>query len=308
MVSLVFQLVFLSSVLVALSEIQPISFEGSASVRCEHPQNDSVVQVEEMKMKISQLGILEDCARQSNAKDVNLEELEKENAQLTHEILVLQSSLKDIKQIEGDSSYSSKRISQLKEQVGLLWASSRKNNFDIHVLEAKVHDAEEKLEKLASQILQEANIINEQWIQIQHLEQALQMSKVCQWIRTSKACEEVKYAKCAFLKFIKDFYGPYLQKLINFLDSNLGKESIWPPYLSQSSSQLRIIMSAVQKYHHQLQSSVKRLMEKNKVTSAMANEELIFFMASVLITFPFMTLWHFLFQLIRDASLTENSR
>ncbi|KAG9447802.1 hypothetical protein H6P81_013930 [Aristolochia fimbriata] len=291
MVSFIFQLVFLSSALVALSEMQPIPFEGSPSVRRRDPPKNVVSRVEEVKSKISQLeSILEEYARQSNPKDENLKDLEKQNAELTNKILVLEGSLEDIKQIEGDLLSSSGTISQLKEEVQLLWATSRKNNFDLQVLEAETHNAEDKLKKLASKAVQEANIINEQWIQIQHLEQALQMSK----IRVSKAHREVYYAKCTLLKSIKEFCDLHLYKLIDFLDSNLpGKEYI-SPYLLHSSSRLRSMMSAAEKYHHELQRFVKRLMEKSEITSAFANEELIFFMVSVLITFPFMTVWHFL--------------
>lgn len=35
-----------------------------------------------------------------------------------------------------------------------LWAALRKNNFDIHILESKTHDAEEKIEELTSRVEQ----------------------------------------------------------------------------------------------------------------------------------------------------------
>ncbi|CAL8076184.1 unnamed protein product [Prunus armeniaca] len=47
-----------------------------------------------------------------------------------------------------------------------------KYNFDLHVLESKAQDAEDRLETVASQAQKMADIVTEQWIQIQRLEQA----------------------------------------------------------------------------------------------------------------------------------------
>ncbi|CAL2252816.1 unnamed protein product [Prunus armeniaca] len=61
--------------------------------------------------------------------------------------------------------------------VRLLWAASRKYNFDLHVLESKAQDAKDRLEMVASQAQKMADTVTEQWIQIQRLEQALHITQ-----------------------------------------------------------------------------------------------------------------------------------
>ncbi|PQP91617.1 uncharacterized protein Pyn_23917 [Prunus yedoensis var. nudiflora] len=60
--------------------------------------------------------------------------------------------------------------------VRLLWAASRKYNFNLHVLESKAQDAEDRLETVASQAQKMAEIVTKQWIQIPRLEQALHIT------------------------------------------------------------------------------------------------------------------------------------
>ncbi|CAL2252793.1 unnamed protein product [Prunus armeniaca] len=62
--------------------------------------------------------------------------------------------------------------------VRLLCAASRKYNFDLHVLESKAQDAEDGLDTVASQAQKMADIVTEQWIQIQRLEQALHITQI----------------------------------------------------------------------------------------------------------------------------------
>ncbi|CAL2225484.1 unnamed protein product [Prunus armeniaca] len=62
-----------------------------------------------------------------------------------------------------------------KLKVRLLWAASRKYNFDLNVLESKAQDAEDRLETVASQKM--VDIVTEQWIQIHWLEQALHITQ-----------------------------------------------------------------------------------------------------------------------------------
>ncbi|CAL8076159.1 unnamed protein product [Prunus armeniaca] len=50
-----------------------------------------------------------------------------------------------------DSLATDERLNALEEEVRLLWAASRKYNFDLHVLESKAQDAEDRLETVASQ-------------------------------------------------------------------------------------------------------------------------------------------------------------
>ncbi|CAL2225253.1 unnamed protein product [Prunus armeniaca] len=75
-----------------------------------------------------------------------------------------------------DSLATDERLNALEEEVRLLWAASRKYNFDLHVLESKAEDDEDRLETVASQAQKMADIVTEQWIQIQRFEQALHIT------------------------------------------------------------------------------------------------------------------------------------
>ncbi|PQQ01717.1 hypothetical protein Pyn_07676 [Prunus yedoensis var. nudiflora] len=77
-----------------------------------------------------------------------------------------------------DSLATDERLNALEEEVRLLWAASRKYNFDLHVLESKAQDAEDRLETVGSQAQKMADIVTEQWIQIQRLEQALHITQM----------------------------------------------------------------------------------------------------------------------------------
>ncbi|XP_058100579.1 uncharacterized protein LOC131245262 isoform X2 [Magnolia sinica] len=214
----------LSSTVLALSDHQ--SF-------CRDPTDNVICQLEEMKQKVSRLeSILEVNMKSLNAKDVYLEEKEKLIEEMTHKIHFLQNAMVDIKKSLGDSSYYEERVRLLEDEVRLLWAESRKNNFNIHVLDANARDAEEKLEELTSQVEKMGSIVTEQWIQIQQLEQALQITEI----------RKTESTRCIFLK---------------------------------------------------LQGTVKQVMERNEFTAAFVNKEVVFFMASALITFPAMGAWIF---------------
>ncbi|PON37888.1 hypothetical protein PanWU01x14_317090 [Parasponia andersonii] len=99
-----------------------------------------------------------------------------------------------------------------------------------------------------------ADIVTEQWIQIQRLEQALQ-----------------------FTEFINKLFGDHLQNVHGVLD----------PYILQFKRGFVV----AKEYHHELQRFIKREMEKYAFTAALANWELVFFMASALITFPILSAW-----------------
>ncbi|CAL9006751.1 unnamed protein product, partial [Prunus brigantina] len=77
-----------------------------------------------------------------------------------------------------DSLATDERLNALEEEVWLLWAASRKYNFDLHVLESKAQYAKDRPETVASQAQKMADIVTEQWIQIQRLEQALHITQV----------------------------------------------------------------------------------------------------------------------------------
>ncbi|TKY71737.1 hypothetical protein E2542_SST00469 [Spatholobus suberectus] len=127
------------------------------------------------------------------------------------------------------------------------------------------------------------DIVNEQWIQVQHLEQALHVTKM----RTLKAQRLTSRTRCTFLKFINSLLDD-----LRALDSYVfGERTIVSSLISQAMDQLKRCSSLTKKYHHQLQGFIKDLMERNELTASLANDELVFFLASALITFPLMSAW-----------------
>ncbi|PON60621.1 myosin heavy chain-like protein [Trema orientale] len=219
-----------SSSLFALSETTTIS------------ENDNTGELRQIKLNIARLeSKLEEISRNLNEKGLHIEEQDKLIEHMSHKIQLLQSTVLGLK--------SDERIKALEEEVHLLWAASRKSNFDIHVPESKAQDAQERLDLVASKAQKMADIVTEQWIQIQRLEQALQ-----------------------FTEFINKLFGDHLQNVHGVLD----------PYILQ----FKRVFAVAKEYHHELQRFIKREMEKYAFTAALANSELVFFMAYALITFP----------------------
>ncbi|KAG2269774.1 hypothetical protein Bca52824_064329 [Brassica carinata] len=145
------------------------------------------------------------------------------------------------------------RISELKEEIKLLWAALRTANFELHVLEDKARDAERQVKATAFEVKQMTEVVTEQWIQVQHLEQMKEFNN-----RRNRVP-----SRCTLLKLMSDIR--------------------WE--VKNALSQLRSLWAAVTKYHHQLQGFIKHEMERNQITSALANSEVVFFMASALIAF-----------------------
>lgn len=251
----------------------------SLAVATATSENDSFPKFQELKLKISHLeSKLEETIRNLNENGLRIEGQEKLIQQMSHKIHLLQSSVSNLK---SDSSGPSERLNALEEEVQLLWAASRKNNFEIHVLESKALNAEDRLEVVASQAEKMADIVTEHWIQIQRLEQALHITQM----RALRARRKVMYSRCSFLKFINKLFGDHPQKVLGVLD----------PFILQFK---RVFVVATE-YHHELQRFIKREMEKNEFTAPLANWELVFFMASALITFPLISAWMLLSSQLR---------
>nr|VDD43911.1 unnamed protein product [Brassica oleracea] len=151
------------------------------------------------------------------------------------------------------------RISELEEEIKLLWAALRTANFELHVLEDKARDAERQVKATAFEVKQMTEVVTEQWIQVQHLEQMKEFNN-----RRNRVP-----SRCTLLKLMSDIR--------------------WE--VKNALSQLRSLWAAVTKYHHQLQGFIKHEMERNQITSALANSEVVFFMASALIAFPVFGAW-----------------
>lgn len=245
-----------------------------------------ITQFQNDNLRIARLeSILDDIIQDLNAKTLHLKEREKLIKGMTHEIDRLQSTMFSFKD---DKRQTDKRLKMLEEEVRLLWAASRKNNFELHTLKSKAQDADKKMEVVTSKAEKMADIVTEQWIQIQQLEQALQIVET----RTLKIRRQISSKRCTFLKFIKTLFDYHYKRLMVLLDPYIfNKGSALNSYLSQAWHQLKRTFSAVKQSHHQLQSLIKQEMERNEITAAFANEEVVFFVASALITFPILSVW-----------------
>lgn len=276
------------SYLIVLSQSSSSSIaQIGTETSCTNQHNHHMIcDFEDAKLKIARLeAILEETTQNINAKSLYLEESRKLIDEMTHEMDRLQSALSSLK---GESSRTNERLNQLEEEIRLLWATLRKTNFELHFLESKSQDAENRLELASSKVETMAAIITEQWIQIQQLEQALHIAEM----RALKVKRQTRSTRCTFLKLVRNLFGNHLHKFMEMLDSFLfDKESAFGSYLSQVMHQLEKILSATKKYHHELQGFVKQEMEKNEFTAALAHKEVVFFVASALITFPIMSAW-----------------
>ncbi|KAB1201084.1 hypothetical protein CJ030_MR0G005140 [Morella rubra] len=267
-----------------LPALFPLLFTLSETT-CSASHNSLLMcELDELKFKVSQLeSILEESTQNLNQRSLYLKEREETIEAMSLKIRYLQSTLDDLKQ--GETSRADERLSALRNEVQRLWAASRKNNFDIHNLKFKAQDAEERLEKITSQVGNMADFVTEQWIQIQRLEQALEITQ-------RRARRQVASTRCTFLKFINNLFGNHRQKVFEVLDPYLfGKGSTLSSYISQALHQSERLFITARKYHHQLQGLIKQEMERNEFTTTLANSELVFILASALITFPIMGAW-----------------
>ncbi|KAL4562364.1 hypothetical protein LXL04_034566 [Taraxacum kok-saghyz] len=167
--------------------------------------------IREAELKVVQLGkLFSDIAKsilmESNSivdsKNLYVKESEKLVEEMTSEVNHLQSVLLTMK---NDSSCENERLTRLEEEVRLLWDTSRRNNFELHILESKAEDAEKRLQVTKSKVETMAAIVTQHWIHIQHLEQALEIAK--------RGVEEVErqVTRCTFLK-VQEFVENELQK------------------------------------------------------------------------------------------------
>ncbi|KAK1557232.1 hypothetical protein Q3G72_020838 [Acer saccharum] len=243
-------------------------------------------ELQEANLRIARLeSVLEESIHKIDVKNNFIEEREQLIDDMATKIHDLQSLLSKIKD---DSLHAEERLTLLEEEVRLLWTASRQNNFDIHVLESKAQDAEDRLEVVNSQVEKMADIVTEQWIHIQHLEQALFIIEM----KVQDIQRKLRSTRCTFLKFVNDLFGQHLPKLFGIFDSySPGKGVILNSYMSQALQQFKRFFSAFKKFHHELQGLIKQEMAKNELTAALANEELVFFVASALITFPILIGW-----------------
>ncbi|XP_009613466.1 uncharacterized protein [Nicotiana tomentosiformis] len=207
-----------------------------------------------------------------NAKIQYIREAEKKIEDISVEIDNLTTALSKLQ-------HHSSRINTLEEKVRLLWDVARKNNFEIHTLEFKAQDGQKRLEVLASQVEKMAEIVSEQWIQIQQLEQAVQMAEM----RTLKVKRQLRSSKCPFVKFIKNVFGHHLETLKGILHP-YGSYSKADPnsYWDQALHPIQRTFASARQYHYELQKFVKHEIERNGFPVALANEEVVFLVRSLM--------------------------
>ncbi|KAK8618449.1 hypothetical protein V6N13_132441 [Hibiscus sabdariffa] len=237
------------------------------------------------KLKLSRLeSVLEETIQRIDSKTLILKERQKLLDDMENKITYLQSVLTTLK---NESLLADERLTALQEEVRFLWDVSRKNNFELHVLESKAQDAEDRLEAVTSKVEKTTDVVTEQWIQIQHLEQALQIAQM-----RAVQNRRQRYMRCTFLKFTSGLSEIHLPKMFKALEHySFGLGSTVKYYMSQALLQLRRLYSAIKKYHHELQGFIKQEMRRNQFTAVFVNDELVFFLASALITFPVLSAW-----------------
>ncbi|TYH02314.1 hypothetical protein ES288_A09G130900v1, partial [Gossypium darwinii] len=176
-------------------------------------------ELDETKLKLSRLeSVLEETIQSIDAKTLLLKEREKLFEDMENKITYLQSVISTLK------------LKALQEEVRLLWDASRKNNFELHVLESEAQDTEDRVEAVNLKVEKMAEVVTEQWIQIPHLEQVLQLAQ-----------------------FFNDLFERHLPRMLGALEYySFGKGSTIKYYMSQALQQLRRFYSAIKKYHHQV--------------------------------------------------------
>ncbi|XP_039068409.1 uncharacterized protein LOC120214637 [Hibiscus syriacus] len=248
-------------------------------------RNLLIRELDDAKLDLSRLeSVIDETIERIDAKTLILKEREKLLEDMENKIAYLQSVLSSLKD---ESLLADERLKALQKEVRLLWDVSRNNNFELHVLELKAQDAEDRLKVVTSKVEKTAEVVTEQWIQIQHLEQAHQIAQI-----RALQYQRKRYMRCTFLKFISDLSEIHLPKMFGALEHySFGLGSTMKYYMSQALPQLRRLYSATKKYHHELQGFIKQEMRRNEFTATFANDELVFFLASALITFPVLSAW-----------------
>lgn len=234
--------------LLTISESATMASHDDSQAACQNQQNKPLIsELQGLKLKIDRLEAkLEESIQKINAKSLYLEDCEKLIGEMERKIHSLQSVLLGIK---GDSLRVNERLNALEEEVRLLWAASRKNNFDLHLLKSKVQDSEDRLEAVNSQVEKMDDIVTEHWIHIRHLEHAIQSAEM----RALKAQMLEGSTRSTLLKFINIFTGNHVRKAIMILDPfSFDKRSTSSSHESQILHQLKRILSGAKKYHHQI--------------------------------------------------------
>ncbi|KAI5657165.1 hypothetical protein M9H77_25958 [Catharanthus roseus] len=268
-----------------LPESMGLTSPISSQTDSEENHDSLIFQIQEANLKLARLESgFDRHVHELNAKSVYIRQSEKKIQEMNQEIDRLRTALKNL---EDNTSSANDKIHALEEQIQFLWAASRKKNFEIYKLEIRAHDAEKRLKLVRIQVEKMADIVSEQWTQIQQLEQALQMAQ----FRASKVKRQLTASKCPVMKSIRNSLE-HLETLKGLLDHSVSDVgSVLKSCISEASYHLRKTYTAAKYYHHQLQGYIKQAMLRNELTAVLANDELVFLVVSALITFPVLSLY-----------------
>ncbi|KAL1289150.1 hypothetical protein AAHE18_20G036700 [Arachis hypogaea] len=240
-------------VFLAFSPLLHSSLSASAE-----PTNQFTSQIHQINLKIAHLeSVLEENNNKLKERDAYLEQVENRMNEMSEKILLLQSALSKMKT---DSLDAEKRVEALEEEVQLLWSALRRNNFELHILISKAQDTEKTLEEVT-----------------------LRVEKM----RTLKAQRLASFTRCTFLRITNTLLDD-LRALHSYVSRERTSVS---SLVSRAMDQFKRYSSMAKKYHHQLQGFIKSLMKRNEFTASLANDELIFFLASAVIIFPAISVW-----------------
>ncbi|KAL9236798.1 hypothetical protein vseg_011426 [Gypsophila vaccaria] len=227
--------------------------------------SDLTREFEELKLSLSKLeALLEMTEYELNMKSVRILECEEKIEELNQNIHHLEANLSNVEEALDYEQV----INVFEKQVRELEAGVRRNDKELQLLKLRAIDSEKRMDLLTEQVKMMTVIVSELWFHVQKLEQAQEVIER----RTAELRRYLRNQNCFFFKFINSFGGrrhPYISKAINLLGKSL---------------------SAVKKYHHQLQGEVKRAIDKHELT-LLAGEESIFLLASIIFIFPIMLAW-----------------
>ncbi|URE36224.1 hypothetical protein MUK42_03246 [Musa troglodytarum] len=234
-----------------------------------------------------------------NSKEVHLEKKYKLIGEMEEKIQLLQNALHEIKGSVSDLFKAEDRIRALEEEVQLLLEQSMKNENNIQTLESSADDATEKMEVTDYEIKKMDSIVTEQWIQIRQLEQAFQLTKMM----TSKVLRRSlqkdmnrsrmpsKFATSKVVQFIRGICRFHLPE-VNLPDSFFLRASFSKSSMSQAYNQLKLLMSVAQEFHNELQGFIKHEMQMHELTAGLANNLVVFILASTLMIAPIIFAWN----------------
>lgn len=242
--------------------------DAEAPNNCSNSDNVLQCEIQGMKLMVARLELLlEATTRELHTKSLYIDNCEKKVEDMSDIIQHLETVLSNLKGLPDVEEM----ITALEAEAQELEVGVRKNEKELQLLRIRTEDAENWVKLRASEVETMSKIVPELWFHVQKLEQACEVIER----RTAQLRKHIRNHRCSFFKFINNLPGGQCQKMVS-------------AYMSKAASQLRRSFSAVKKYHHQLQGFIRQEMERNELTAVLADEELIFFLASAVIVFPIM--------------------